>query len=164
MTIEPCSVFTTPTVEGAVSRALILASPPDLALEVGCEGGHWVRVLCDAGWRVHATDVDADAIAICRERNPNAECFLVSPSDTKLPEEDLAAKLIMCIEVAPVVSSNWFIPECARVLKPGGWVVVVYYNSLSLRGWVHRLKCLLRGNPKTAIINRSRITNIAASG
>ena len=124
---------------------LKLASPPDFALEVGCEGGRWVRVLCDAGWRMRVTDIDADVIAICRERNPSAECLLVSPSDITLQAEDATVGLLMCLEVLPVITSNWFIPECARVLKPGGWVVATYYNSLSLRGWAYRLKYRLKG-------------------
>jgi len=43
-------------------------------------------------------------------------------------------QLLLCIEVQPVVQSEWFFGEAARVLVPGGLMVAVTWNSVSLRG------------------------------
>ena len=83
-----------------------------------------------------------------RQRRPAglsaARCVVVDPRSTTLPCESGAMQLLLCIEVQPVVHSEWFLREAARALAPGGVMVAVYWNSLSLRGAVAKRVSRLR--------------------
>jgi SAM-dependent methyltransferase len=107
---------------------------PGTALEVGCEGGRWSRLLADLGWRLVCTDVDATTLALCAERIPEATCVLVDSADTRLPCDDAAVQLLLAYEVDPVTSASWFPSEAARVLAAGGILVCTFLNRRSVRG------------------------------
>jgi SAM-dependent methyltransferase len=129
--------------EGAMlERASDVAGPPRVALEIGVEGGRWSKLLQDRGWNMICTDVDAAALAICAARLPEAACILVDPADTTLPCDRASVGLLLAFEVGPVVQSDWFPGEAARVLAPNGILVCSFYNRLSLRALVYRLLCL----------------------
>ncbi|MER5387544.1 methyltransferase domain-containing protein [Saccharopolyspora sp. NPDC002686] len=119
-------------------RAIVLAGDqvgaPGRALDIGCDGGRWARVLERRGWKVTCTDVDDDAIRLCTEQLPQVQCIRVNPSDTRLPLADASVSLALCIEVIAVVSSEWFAEEAARVLAPGGMLVATAWNRSSPRG------------------------------
>src|SRR5688500_12838827 len=90
------------------------------ALEHGCEGGRWCRMLDRLGWRITCTDVNPGWVDVCRSRLPNANCVLVTPDDREFPAEDGSIDLLLCVGVPPAIQSDSFISECMRVLKPGG--------------------------------------------
>lgn len=119
--------------------------PPFTALDIGCEGGRWARVLRDEGWSVSATDVDASSLATCSARLPDVTCILVDAADTTLPVQDASQSLVVCTEVAPVVNSSWFFPEVGRVARIGGLLVLVAWNRRSARGAVVTAAKQLRG-------------------
>ena len=121
-------------VEGTALRTALSWQPPGAALEIGCEGGRWSRMLADAGWSLTCVDVDADALAVCHARIPSARCVLASERDKTLPCGDGSVQLLLCIEVWPVMDADWFLPEAHRVLAPGGLLVGVIMNRTSLRG------------------------------
>ena len=127
---------------GAASR---LAGIPGRALEVGCEGGRWSRMLTHAGWDMTCTDVNPDSLRICQRRVPSAECVLVTQEQQVLPVQTEAVRLLLCIEVAPVSNSRWFAAEAYRALEPGGVLVAVTWNRHSLRGQFVRLAAYLSG-------------------
>jgi len=120
-------------------KAVSLSQEPDTALEIGCEGGRWAKFLVDRGWRVTCTDIKSDAIEICKKRIPTATCVLVSPQDRTLPCEPSSQTLLLCIEVMPVLGSDWFASEALRVLRPGGLFVGVFLNRRSFRGYYRHL-------------------------
>src|ERR1044071_6096280 len=108
-----------------IDEARSLAGPPGEALEVGCEGGRWSKMLADVGWKMTCVDVSSDALKVCRERIPNANCVLARPEDSSINQPSDKFSLLLCIEVAPVVDSDWFLPEAARVLKKGGVMTAI---------------------------------------
>jgi ubiquinone/menaquinone biosynthesis C-methylase UbiE len=114
------------------------------ALDVGCGGGRWSALLADDGWDVTGLDVSVTAVARCAQRIPEGHFFCVDTDAPALPVGDQTVDLIVCIEVRPVVESPWFLPEARRVLRPGGQLFVVVWNSRSLRGAVANALRLLR--------------------
>jgi len=104
-------------------------------LEIGCEGGRWSQLLCDQGWQAVCTDINAENLKLCQARLPAARCHLVEKNSIHLPCDDDAFKLLLCIEVIPVILSDWFLPEAKRVLQENGVLVGVFNNKRSLRGW-----------------------------
>jgi SAM-dependent methyltransferase len=117
-----------------------MAGRPQAALDVGCEGGRWSCLVAEAGWSLTCTDVDADALTLCGQRLPEAKRVLVSPEDTTLPCGNSTIALLLCLEVHPVIDSDWFMAEARRTLKPNGVMVGVLLNRTSLRGLFVRAK------------------------
>jgi SAM-dependent methyltransferase len=129
-----------------VERAVILKAQqlcglPATALEIGCEGGRWSKMLSEAGWKIICTDINRETLELCRMRIPDATCIQVTPGESTLPCDSASIKLLLCMEVDPVLpGSDWFVEEALRVLQPGGILVGNCLNRLSLRGlFVHHL-------------------------
>lgn len=118
---------------------------PTAALDVGCEGGRWSRLLAERGWSMTCLDVDAGTLRACHLRLPQATCHLVGREDSRLPVEDCSQDLVLCMQVPPVVQSDWFPLEAWRVLRPGGVIVGVFFNGWSVRGLAGRLKAAFLG-------------------
>lgn len=120
-------------------RALALADPPSDALEIGAEGGRWTMALRQRGWRITCTDIDPAALAICQQRVPEARCIVVEPGDTRFPVDAARYRLLVVMEVPPVSEAAWFPSEAARVLQPGGILIVTLFNFFSARGSFYRM-------------------------
>lgn len=129
----------------AILEAHRMAGSPGTVLDVGCDGGRWSILLADLGWQPVCIDVDADAVATCRRRLPDAACLCLEEGYEHLPCEDNDVNLVLCIEVPPVLHSEWFLPECRRVLMRGGLVVTVFWNRASLRGKFASARARRRG-------------------
>src|SRR5437870_10454822 len=127
-------------------RAHSLAPKTGAALEDGCEGGRWSKPLSDLGWHMTCTDVNATSLNLCQQRIPQARCMLVNPADTAIPAESASFGLLLCIEVAPVIQSPWFMAEAARVLQTTGILVGVMWNKVSARGILSRASRRLFGH------------------
>jgi len=141
-------LYTTEVVQDFVSAGCTLAGAPGAALEVGCEGGRWTRMLARKGWSMTCTDVDATSLAICQNRVPSARCVLVSPDETRLPCETGTLRMLLCLEVFSVMDSDWFASEASRVLDDQGVLVGVTLNRWSARGAFVRLKEYLKGESR----------------
>jgi SAM-dependent methyltransferase len=132
----------------AIEMAHGLAGESTVALDIGCGRGQWSRLLSDLGWHIVCTELDQRNLAFCKALVPSATCILVAPDERRLPCEAGSVGLALCIEVSPVIQTDWFVDEVARVLKPGGYVVGVLLNRRSWRGLVR----------KSAIMNGEKFT------
>ena len=132
--------------ERVFNRCLLLAGSPSVALEIGCGNGRWLKLLSALGWEVHGIDVDAQALERCRSRVPEAKCTLVSPDSTGIPAESNSVSLALCIEVAPALEADWFLPELCRVTREGAVFFGVHVNRRSWRGFACRLKYWITGS------------------
>ena len=134
------------SVESIMTRYVLAQCPkPGVLLDVGCEGGRWSRVFADRRWQIIATDVDTRALEICRSRIPNAHCVLTDSRSRQLAAADESIDVALCIEVGPVIHTDWVVSEFARVLKRGGRLVGVCWNRSSWRGFLyHNVHALRR--------------------
>jgi SAM-dependent methyltransferase len=128
----------------AIERSVLLkaagiAGRPGIALEIGSEGGRWSSLLMREGWQMVCTDVRADMVELCQHRMPTARCVLVKPNATTIPADTGTIDMVLCIEVPPVTSADWFAKEASRVLRPGGLLVGATENRSSYRAVVHGL-------------------------
>lgn len=140
------AIYSTAIEKNVILKALRLAPEPSVALEIGCEGGRWSKLVADAGWNIICTEIDQHLLDICKERIPSATCILAELNDTTLSCETESIGLALCIEVPPVVHADWFMDETARVIEKGGLIVAVMWNSLSWRGLIHNSIAALRNN------------------
>lgn len=133
-------------VESRITGYVLGVCPtPGALLDVGCEGGRWSQVFADHGWEITATDVDARSLQICQARIPHARCLLSDPSSRRLPAGDESIDVALCIEVGPVIHTDWAVSEFARILKQGGRLVGVCWNRRSWRGVLyHKVSALRR--------------------
>lgn len=122
----------------AIRKAAGRCNKPTEALEVGCEGGRWSRMLTDAGWAMTCTDICERKLAACRRRVPEANCLLADANQPRFPVPDDCCDLLVAIEV-PISDESWFAEEVARVLRPNGIVVATFNNRASYRGWLSNL-------------------------
>jgi ubiquinone/menaquinone biosynthesis C-methylase UbiE len=95
--------------------------------------------LAEREWSVPCIDVNEDSLRICKLRIPDATCLLAKPQDRTIPADDGTFKLILCIEVEPVLHSQWFLDEAHRVLADGGCIVTTMTNRSSLRAIPHHV-------------------------
>ena len=109
------------------------------ALDVGCDGGRYSKVLSDLGWNLTCTDREKCRLELCRKRLPSARCLLVDAAEESLPVDSSSMNLVVCLEVLEVGTAKWFPGELYRVLRPGGVALFTFFNSMSLRGVVHRI-------------------------
>jgi SAM-dependent methyltransferase len=132
----------------AILNAHSRCQAPSEAIEIGCEGGRWSKLLTNAGWKMTCVDINSETLGLCQRRLPTAKCVLVEQSASIIPCDTGTMGLMLCIEVSPVMpDSQWFIDEARRVLRPGGIIVGSFYNLLSYRGLIAHVTAPFRGVP-----------------
>lgn len=100
-------------------RRVNFAATPASVLEIGCGKGAMLNYLRQAGHAVVGIDVDADALAFCREKYPAIPVF--EASGDKLPFEDGSFDTVMSFDAFEHIrDSDRHLAEVRRVLKPGG--------------------------------------------
>jgi SAM-dependent methyltransferase len=130
----------------AILKAQSISREPSEAIEIGCEGGRWSKLLTNAGWKMTCVDINPKTLSLCQLRLPTARCVLVEPSASIIPCDTRSLALMLCIEVNPVMpESVWFIDEACRVLRPGGMIVGTFLNLLSYRGLIAHFTAPFRG-------------------
>jgi SAM-dependent methyltransferase len=99
-------------------------------LEIGCGAGYNAEMFCDRypGWHFTAADIDPDMVARARDRLARFSRYVDAEvaDATALPFEDDSFDLVISIGVWHHVGS-WekALIECARVLRPGAWLLLV---------------------------------------
>jgi len=140
-------VYTEASTEGAIYRersAAVLRWVDDLAmprvdrvLEIGCGAGVIAVALARRGYLVEAVDSVADMLSATRRCADGAgmgSSVVASLGDThNLAFADSAFGLVLAIGVLPYLHSpQQALAEMARVLKPGGYLLVTVGNRSRL--------------------------------
>ena len=116
-----------------------LAAAPANALDVGCGEGRFCRMLCARGVAAIGVDPTTALIATARARGGGAR--YVQGRAERLPfpgvSFDAVISYLSLIDIPDVVAA---IPEMARVLRPGGTLLIANLNSFNTAslesGWV----------------------------
>lgn len=110
-------------------------------LDFGCGPGHDLVEICITSTpkRLVGVDVSPSALQIARNRlalhSSDAELVLIDES-SRLPDDDESFDIILCTGVLMhCVDVSATLRELFRVLKPGGFIKIMVYNTASI--WYH---------------------------
>lgn len=127
----------------ASDRRLIGAwrdATPGRLLDAGCGPGHWTRFLHDGDREVVGVDLSARFLATARERYP--ELPFEQSSLATLAFDDAAIDGILAwyslIHTPPAVLPE-ILAEFARVLVPGGSVLVGFFDGIPREPFAHAI-------------------------
>lgn len=99
-------------------------------LDVGCNTGYGTILLADVGRRVVGVDVSARAIQAAREAAPDGRPEFLAIDGLSLPFADASFDLVTSFQVIEHVREPTpYLREIARVLRPGGTVVLTTPNA-----------------------------------
>jgi 2-polyprenyl-3-methyl-5-hydroxy-6-metoxy-1,4-benzoquinol methylase len=105
------------------------ALPGGRLLDVGCGSGEWLQLMHGLGWRAEGIDFDQNAVAVAAQNG--LQVSLGSLEQKNYPNDTFdAVTLNHVIEHVPDPVAT--LAECARILKPGGRIVVATPNNSSL--------------------------------
>jgi len=106
-------------------------------LEVGCGTGLILSRLVTMARSVTGADLSAEMLGLATPRVPS----VVQADATRLPFADGTFDLVVSFKVlAHIRDVEDAVSEMARVLRPGGYMALEFYNRRSLRALIKRIK------------------------
>lgn len=109
--------------EEPIVRRILDGLPVGDALDAACGTGRHTAYLAGLGHRVVGVDASAEMLAYARERLPEAEFHQAEL--TRIPLPDDAVDTVVCaLALSHVADLGAVLAEFARVLRPGGHLVV----------------------------------------
>ena len=116
-----------------------LARAPGNALDVGCGEGRFCRMLKSRGVAAVGVDPTPALIAVARKRDPRGT--YVKATAERLPFRDGTFDLVVSyLSLIDIPDVDAAVPEMARVLKPGGSLLIANLNSFNTAcadvGWI----------------------------
>jgi SAM-dependent methyltransferase len=121
------------------SAAVDWLLPPGVAdvVDVGAGTGKLTALLVQRGLRVAAVEPDPDMLVVLRRELPGVSAC--QGSAEALPMRDASVEAVLVAD-----AWHWFRPapaiaEARRVLRPGGWLGLVWSGSDQADGWVREL-------------------------
>lgn len=99
-------------------------------LEAGCGEGYGADLIAEVAHRVIALDYDETTVAHVRARYPRVDIRQANLAELPLPDESVDVVVNL-----QVIEHLWdqakFVQECARVLRPGGQLIVSTPNRIT---------------------------------
>lgn len=125
-------------------------------LEAGCATGEMVERLVGRGFRYHGVDISAGMIAACRRRfAANAQVQFDAGDACRLPLPPAHFDVVLCLGMLEYVADeSAAIAALARVLKPGGVMIVSGQNAWSpYNAWHRFIYSRITGRQAAAIVH-----------
>ena len=95
-------------------------------LDLCCGSGEAAAPWLEAGFKVAGLDVSPLALSLAAQRHPSMERVEGLAEDPPLPDASFAAiQLSVALHEFPREERAQVLKQCLRLLKPGGWLVVV---------------------------------------
>jgi SAM-dependent methyltransferase len=116
-----------------------LARSPKNALDVGCGEGRFCRMLEQHG--VKSTGIDPTPALVAAARARDVDAYYLRATAERLPFADETFDLVVSyLSLIDVPDIQTAIPEMARVLSPGGTLLIANLNSFNTAcadtGWI----------------------------
>ena len=109
---------------------------PGVALDAACGTGRFAEFLASRGHRVIGVDSSPDMLALARQRVPGAKFHLAGLDRLPLPDDSVDV-IVCALALEHVASLDPVLAEFARVLRPGGDLVISdVHHELVTRGSV----------------------------
>lgn len=106
-------------------------------LEVGCGTGLILQRMAPVARRVAGIDLSPGMLEMAASRGFDVQVA----SASALPFADGTFDGVVCFKVLPHIEAvGSAIAEMVRVVRPGGWLALEFYNPRSFRGLIKRLK------------------------
>jgi ubiquinone/menaquinone biosynthesis C-methylase UbiE len=114
-----------------VVMALDLKSTDAIA-DIGAGTGYFARRFALHAGKVYAVDIDEKLLAIAgKDAPPNLITVLAAPDDPRLPERSVDI-VFFCDVLHHIENRASYYRKLARILKPGGRIVVIDFYDKSL--------------------------------
>jgi len=104
----------------------------DVLADIGAGTGYFARRFARHAAKVYAVDIDAGLLAVARKQAPaNLETVLSTPDDPHLPDQSVDI-VFFCDVLHHIENRPAYYAKLAKVLKPGGRIVVVDFYKKDL--------------------------------
>ncbi|QUH02923.1 class I SAM-dependent methyltransferase [Saccharopolyspora erythraea] len=136
-----------------VVENIISALPAGTALDAACGTGRYARRLAELGHHVIGVDSSPDMLALARKHLPHTD---FRHGDLhRLPVDDAGTDLVVCaLALTHVADLTTVLAEFARVLRPGGSVVIADVHPEAVaRGSIPALRTC-GGQPARLVTHR----------
>lgn len=102
----------------------------DAVLDLGCGNGRVYQILADLSVRYVGVDQSEELIALAREHNPNLDFRVMEMSQLDFPDAEFDVVFLLAVlHHSPTREHRLAtLREIARVLKPGGYVIMTNWN------------------------------------
>ncbi len=132
--------------------SLEIGTPGQRVLDQGTGTGVFARQLAKQGCEVIGTDISLDQIKMAKQLSSQEKLgtieFVISPAEIN-PFESASFDLITASQCFYYFDLKRWIPEAKRLLKPGGRVVITFFQWLPLEDEISGAteKLVLKHNP-----------------
>ena len=142
-------------------RSLVPAASPGptpAALELGCGAGTYVRILAGLGYRAIGLDYSLPSLGRALAADPGRKGHYLAGDAYALPGRSGQMDLVVSIGVMQALSQpERALAEMARVLRPGGTLVLEALSSRGLVARARRLHARLRRLPPRVLTHDPEI-------